>query len=141
MTAPSGRQLPREPHSDSAADASELTVASHTGISRLFDVIDSRSWTKLGRYFHSEVVYERPGYPAFDGLARVLKFYEHERVIAEGRHHLEATLIDADYGACSGIFIGTHRDGSPIRESFADIYTFRDRLIIHRKSFFFRPAV
>ena len=110
-------------------------------IDRLFEKVDGRDWDGLSEVFDPEASYERPGYPAFEGIDRLLRFYRDERVIACGQHHLTAVVVDGDQGACWGRFVGTHRDGSEIDESFADFYTFRDGRIHTRRSFFFRPAV
>jgi len=112
-----------------------------TIVHRLFDAIDSRRWERLPDFFDADVVYERPGYEPFRGLDRLDHFYREERVIASGRHHLEGVVVGDTQAACWGRFIGTHRDGTPIDEAFADTYQLTGDRIRHRKSFFFRPAV
>ena len=110
-------------------------------IRALFEIIDSRRWSQLREHFHPRIVYARPGYPAFEGIERVLHFYEFERVVASGTHALTTILSSAHDVACTGRFTGTHRNGSPIDEEFADFYRFDGQLIIRRKSYFFRPAI
>jgi ketosteroid isomerase-like protein len=110
-------------------------------IVQLFSVIDRREWARLDACFHPEVVYERPGYPPFEGLDRLRRFYEHERIIISGTHHLAAVVADGDQIACHGRFVGTLRDGSATDEAFADFYRVRDGLVVYRRSFFFRPAI
>lgn len=112
-----------------------------TLIHDLFRTIDSRDWDRLPDFFATDVVYERPGYPAFAGLERLGRFYREERVIAAGEHQLESVVIDGANAACRGRFIGVHKDGTPIDEMFADFYQLSGNRIAHRKSFFFRPAV
>lgn len=110
-------------------------------IPRLFETVDSRRWEGLKQFFCDEIVYERPGYAPLVGRERVEKFYSEERVIASGRHFLEAVVVNGSEGACWGRFIGQHKNGSPLDERFADCYTFHEGKIKTRKSYFFRPAV
>lgn len=110
-------------------------------VHELFRVIDNREWDSFDQVFDPEVTYERPGYEPFVGMERLHRFYTQERVIAEGKHHLTAVVVDENHGASWGVFRGTHRNGSPIEEAFADVYTFENGRIKTRKSFFFRPAV
>lgn len=112
-----------------------------TIVHRLFDAIDSRQWERLPELFDEQVVYERPGYEPFQGMQRLDQFYRVERVIASGKHHLEGVVVGDSQAACWGRFIGTHRDGTPIDEGFADTYELANGRIRVRKSFFFRPAV
>lgn len=98
-------------------------------------------WDALAEIFHPEIVYERPGYGSLCGVARLLQFYQHERVIASGRHSIEQIVIQDDHGACWGRFVGVAKDGTPADERFADVYTFEHGKIIARRSYFFRPAI
>lgn len=107
----------------------------------LFQAIDTRSFERLRDICHSDVTYERPGYEAFVGIERLLKFYREERVIASGDHLLTAVVIDETHGACWGRFLGAHRNGSDIDVEFADTYEIEDGRILRRKSFFYKPAV
>lgn len=110
-------------------------------ILQMFRTIDERDWTAFDRFFHPDVVYERPGYPAFSGIERLGRYYAEERVIAAGEHHLESIVVDGQRAGCFGRFVGTHRDGSPIDERFADAYELEGGKIRVRTSYFFRPAV
>jgi branched-chain amino acid aminotransferase len=110
-------------------------------IQNMFQTIDSRDWEGLDRAFRADMTYERPGYERLVGYERVKKFYRDERVIVSGSHVLEGIVVNNDKGACWGRFIGKHKNGSAIDESFADVYTFQDGKIKTRRSFFFRPAV
>jgi ketosteroid isomerase-like protein len=107
----------------------------------LFRIIDAREWSLLRTVLHPDVVYARPGYPPFVGVDRVLQFYEHERVVASGSHLLTTLVASDGAAACAGRFVGTHRNGSSIDEEFADVYRFDGPLIVHRQSYFFRPAI
>ena len=110
-------------------------------IREMFAVIDAADYPSLREIFHPEIVYRRPGYPPLDGIESVLAFYQHDRVIAVGRHTLSAVVSEGQHAACSGRFVGTHKNGGAIDEEFADVYEFAGSRIIRRQSFFFRPAV
>ena len=112
-----------------------------TRIHELFRAIDSREWHQLRDFLHPDIVYVRPGYLPFEGIERVLTFYEHERVIASGAHTLTTVVVSDDHAACCGRFVGMHRDGGAIDEEFADVYELAGPLIVRRQSYFFRPAV
>jgi ketosteroid isomerase-like protein len=107
----------------------------------LFDAVDSSHWEDLADIFHSHIIYERPGYKPFVGIDRLLTFYQMERVIASGKHHIEHITIDGIYGACWGRFIGVSKEDFQIDELFADVYSFEQGKIKTRKTHFFRPAV
>jgi len=110
-------------------------------VKRLFEYVDSRDWDSLCDAFCDDVVYERPGYAPLIGLDSVLHFYREERVIASGQHELENVVANGGSGACWGRFVGMHKNGSPLSERFADVYTFEKGKIKTRKSYFFRPVV
>ncbi|HEX2093124.1 MAG TPA: nuclear transport factor 2 family protein [Longimicrobiaceae bacterium] len=112
-----------------------------TVVHDLFRAIDARQFSRLRELCHPEIVYERPGYEPFEGIDRLLRFYEEERVIASGSHDLTAVVIDASHAACWGRFQGMHRNGSEIDVEFSDTYEIEDGKIRRRKSFFYRPAV
>ncbi len=119
----------------------QTDTQSQTLIHDLFRTIDSRDFDRLPEFFTDDAVYERPGYEPFAGLARLDRFYRHERVIASGQHQLNVVVLDGPNAACWGRFVGVHKDGSPIDELFADFYRLEGDRIAHRKSFFYRPAV
>lgn len=110
-------------------------------IENLFRIVDNRNWDSLPLVFHSNVIYERPGYEPFKGIARVIKFYKEERILAGGSHVIEQIVVDRIHGACWGRFVGIKKDGSQADERFADIYIFDSGKIIFRRSYFYRPAV
>ena len=117
------------------------TLAPPTLVHDLFRAVDSREFERLREICHPDVTYARPGYEPFEGIERLLKFYREERVIASGKHHLTAVLVNDTHGACWGRFLGTHKNGSPIDVEFADTYELEDGQIKRRKSFFFVPSV
>ena len=107
----------------------------------LFSAVDSSDWNLLKNCFDENIIYERPGYQPFIGLDRLLNFYQYERIIASGQHYLEYIAVDNNHGACWGKFIGIHKNGSPINERFAEVYSFENGKLKTRRSYFFRPAV
>jgi len=110
-------------------------------IVELFRAVDSYQWEKAMSLFHPDINYERPGYPPLIGIQRLRQFYQNERVLASGEHHIEHIVVSGDSGACWGRFVGMKKDGSDVDELFADVYGFEDGKIKTRRSYFFRPAV
>lgn len=110
-------------------------------IETLLRIIDSGEFSKLGSVLHSDICYFRPGYAPLQGIDRVLSFYRDERVIASGVHHIETIIVDHAAAACRGRFVGRSRDGRELDEEFADVYRFAGDQIIHRQTYFFRPAI
>jgi ketosteroid isomerase-like protein len=106
----------------------------------MFTAIDSRDWEALGRHFHPDLVYERPGFPLLVGRDGVVEFYKTVRAI-HGEHRIEVVVVDDRHGATWGRFVGSKKDGTPVDVQFADCYTWRDGLLGHRKSHFFLPYV
>jgi hypothetical protein len=84
---------------------SQILTTYSTLVIELFSAVDSSHWEALADIFHSNIVYERPGYNPFVGIDRLLKFYQMERVIASGKHQIEHITIDGSYGACWGDFL------------------------------------
>lgn len=107
----------------------------------LFAAIDSATWNDLPRFFHPEVVYERPGYPPIEGLSALLDFYGRVRIIAQGKHSLEGGLRDPEKAICWGHFDGRAKNGDLLAERFADAYELEGGLIRKRTTFFFRAAI
>lgn len=111
-------------------------------ITRLFTIIDSADYDRLGDVFAAEAVYERPGYEPLQGLPRIEQFYRHERVIGSGRHTVEDVTCSETGSAVSfGVFRGTSRAGEALEERFADVYRVQDGKIVQRTTYFFRPAI
>ncbi len=106
----------------------------------MFRVIDASDWENLGRYFHPDLVYERPGYPLLEGREANLHFYREIRKY-RGEHQFEQFVVEPDAGAAWGRFVGRKFDGTPLDLQFADCYRFKDGLLWRRKSFFFVPLV
>ena len=110
-------------------------------ITQLYATVDLRSWSDLDTIFHPDIEYERPGYDVVVGLEALRQFYQHTRVIASGTHHVERVVVDGNYGACWGRFVGMRKDGAPVDERWADAFSFEGGRIRTRRSFFFRAAV
>jgi ketosteroid isomerase-like protein len=104
----------------------------------MFRAIDASDWDVLPRYFHADLVYDRPGFERLQGREAVLHFYRAVRTI-RGRHEFEGFAVQPDAGACWGRFVGHRGDGTPLDLQFADCYLFRDGLMWRRKSFFYVP--
>lgn len=112
-----------------------------TRVRELFAVIDAERWDRLGEFFATDAVYERPGIAPLEGLERIVCFYTDERVIASGTHHVEQVVVSGGAGASWGSVDCVLKDGSQATERFADAYLFSDGKISLRRSHFFRPAV
>lgn len=107
----------------------------------LFRVIDTAAWTDLPRFFHAEVVYERPGYPPIEGIDALFDFYSFTRIIAEGTHSLDGGLHEDGKAICWGHFHGRSKTGEELSERFADAYELEDGVIKKRTTYFFRAAI
>lgn len=110
-------------------------------IHQLFGAIDACDWQRLAALLHPSIRYERPGYEALEGRARVLAFYERERVVERGEHRLEGIVLDGAAAACWGRFVGVSRGGDPLDEQFADVYRFEEGQVRMRRTHFFRAAI
>jgi ketosteroid isomerase-like protein len=110
-------------------------------IEGMFAAIDARDWDTLPAFFHSDIVYERPGYDPFVGCDRVMHFYRGERMIQQGVHTLEGTVVENGRAAAWGWIDAVLMDGTPVKHSFADIYLLDQYTIRLRRSHFFVPAV
>jgi len=110
-------------------------------IQGMFAAIDARDWDTLPAFFHSDIVYERPGYDSFVGCDRVMRFYRDERVIRQGVHTLDGIVVEKGRAAAWGSIDAVHVDGTPIKHSFADVYLLDQQTIKLRRSYFFVAAV
>ncbi|MDB4914006.1 MAG: hypothetical protein JWM95_1650 [Gemmatimonadetes bacterium] len=113
-------------------------------IATLFEIVDSADWQRLDEVFHPDIVYERPGYPPFTGIAAVRLFYSDIRQIDAGRHEMEGLVITDSAAACWGTFRGVLKNGSESVERFADAYVLSHESsprVLWRRSHFFRAAI
>src|SRR5579875_2733895 len=102
-----------------------------------FRAVDAHDIPGLLAVFHPDIVYERPGYEPFVGIERLRRFYSQERVLATGGHSIERIIIDGDHAVVTGRYVGTTRDGDPVDELWADVYTFQEGKIRTRRTYFF----
>jgi ketosteroid isomerase-like protein len=107
----------------------------------LFQAVDSRNWHDLHQVFAADAIYERPGYEPLIGLEQILHFYEHERIIADGRHEVDHITGGLGAAACWGRFQGVSRAGELLDERFADTYVVHEGKITLRRTYFWRPAI
>ena len=121
--------------------SSQNITANEELIMSLFNTIDSADWQLLAQHFDKYITYQRPGYKTLIGIEQLLYFYQYERVVASGKHHIQHIVVSEDYGSCWGQFIGVHKNGSQIDEGFADVYSFENNRLKTRRSYFFRPAI
>ncbi len=110
-------------------------------IREYFNAVDNADVDRLLATFHEDVIYERPGYPPIRGIDELRDFYENVRVLASGSHDLEHIIVDGEKGVCWGEFSGKKHDGSEVDVRFADVYTFEDKKIKRRRTFFYAPSV
>ena len=109
----------------------------------MFESIDAGRWSRLGEYFHDEVVYVRPGYAPITGIGDLLDFYRNRRIIKSGRHVIESICSSAggDTWVVTGSFTGVDRCGNGLRARFCDVYSVEAGKIRRRETFFDSPAV
>ncbi|HWU51847.1 MAG TPA: nuclear transport factor 2 family protein [Tahibacter sp.] len=107
----------------------------------LFRTIDNAAWKDFARFFHTDIVYERPGYPPIEGIEALLDFYSNTRIIAEGKHSLDGRLHGDGKAICWGQFSGRSKSGDLLNERFADAYELEDGVIKRRITYFFRAAI
>lgn len=101
-----------------------------------YERVDAGDLEGLLALFHPEIVYERGGRPPIRGLAALRRFYTEQRIIREGRHELEAVLVEGQHVAVRGRFRGVLKSGEQVTVRFADFHDFRDGLIWRRYSYF-----
>lgn len=107
-----------------------------------YETVDSGSAEEVVELFSPDAVYRRPGYAPLDGSVQLLDFYGGRRVIADGRHTVEALLVSGDRAAVQGSFAGTLRDGSTVSLRFADFFRVAaGGRIVERETYFDAPLV
>lgn len=110
-------------------------------ISGMFAAIDARDWALLPRYFADASRYDRTGYAPIDGLVDLVRFYAHERVIAERRHRIDRLVVDGREAVALGSFEGLLKDGRAVELTFADAYTVDGDRVVRRTTYFHTPLV
>ena len=106
----------------------------------MFRAIDAADWETVARYFHPDLIYDRPGFSLIEGRDQTLRFYREIRAI-QGEHRCECFALEPEAGACWGRFVGAKKDGTPVDLQFADCYRFKEGLLWRRKSYFYVPLV
>ncbi|MEI5097707.1 nuclear transport factor 2 family protein [Streptomyces sp. PmtG] len=108
-------------------------------IRRYYACVDRQDPT-LFDLFHPSIRYKRPGYPVIEGMAEFREFYASRRVIAEGRHVVEALFHSGRRVAVEGRFTGTLRDGSRTDVPYSDFFDLVEEagsvLIASRRTYF-----
>lgn len=111
-------------------------------VSRMFAAIDERRWSAFPAIFDPAIAYHRPGYRPIAGLESLIRFYEVERVVASGAHHIAQVIVGTDGALASwGHFSGTLRDGRETRLGFSEIYQVVSGRLAVRRTFFDCPAI
>lgn len=111
-------------------------------VRRYYEAVDAGDVDGVIACFAEDAVYHRPGYAPMEGREALAAFYGGERVIADGRHTLDAVLVDGSSVAVRGRFVGTLKDGSGATVGFADIWVLdADERAVTRHSYFDTPAV
>lgn len=111
-------------------------------VRRYYNAVDAGDVPALLDCFAADAVYRRPGYAPLRGREALERFYRGERVIAEGRHTLDAVVVQGRGAAVRGTFAGTLRDGRHVEVGFADFFTLDEQgRVAERHTYFERPAV
>jgi ketosteroid isomerase-like protein len=106
-----------------------------------FEMVDDSRFEDVLDLFDSEIVYERGGTGVIQGIDKLRQFYNEQRIIERGKHHLETVLIDGNWAAVRGSFTGVLKTGESVTVRFADFHQFRKGKIWRRYSYFMDRAV
>lgn len=116
--------------------------AAADAVRRYYELVDAGEVEGVLDCFAEDAVYHRPGYSPMEGRAALAAFYGGERVIADGRHALDALVVDGSAAAVRGRFVGTLKDGSAATVGFADFWELDgEQRAVTRHSYFDTPAV
>lgn len=110
-------------------------------VDTMFNAIDACQFDTLMQVMHPDAVYERPGYPPCVGMAEILHFYHHVRILRDGKHQLFDFVAQGHNAMSCGHFAGRKKDETAVDIQFSELYRFQDGKIIFRRSYFFTPAV
>jgi steroid delta-isomerase len=116
-----------------------MTTATVPGalVREFYRLVDANDVPGLAALFTVDAEYRRPGYPPLAGRDAIERFYVHDRVIAAGRHVLDAVLVDGDRAAVAGSFTGELKDGGPVTHRFAEFFRLApDGRVSQRETFF-----
>ncbi|WP_058366560.1 nuclear transport factor 2 family protein [Haloparvum sedimenti] len=110
-----------------------------------YDHVDAEAYEDLFALFAEDVVYERPGQDAIEGMEAFREFYFEGRPLEDGRHEVHRVVADGDgldgtTVAVRGTFSGV-QDGETVSFGFADFHEFEDGLIARRDTYTDRDEV
>lgn len=117
-------------------------IAAQASVRAYYEAVDADDVETLIGLFAPDATYERPGYDPFVGHDALRAFYTGDRVIASGRHTLDAVVVEESgvQVACHGRFEGTLKDGSSASLRFADFYVLDAEGRFARRTTFFHTA-
>lgn len=110
-------------------------------VRRYYELVDRGDVEGLIALFARDSVYLRPGYQPLRGHDELRRFYTEDRMIREGRHELDAVIVNETSAAARGAFRGTLRDDRRVEVRFADFFVFAGDRFAYRETFFFAPMV
>jgi len=111
-------------------------------VRRYYECVDAGDVAGLIALFAPDAQYHRPGYEPLVGHAALRRFYQGERVIAEGRHTVSELLVAGFKVAVHGEFHGVLHSGDRVGLRFADFFRLTPELTFARRdTFFFAPLV
>jgi ketosteroid isomerase-like protein len=117
------------------ADRQGDVVSAATLVADLFQIIDDGRWEDLGLVLADDCVVHPAQAGPLVGLARVERYYRHERPIVSGRHRLGTVVGDDDTAACWGTFTGRTAHGEDITAAVAEAFVLRAGKIVWRTSY------
>lgn len=116
--------------------------APEDAVRHYYELVDASDVDGVLDCFTEDAVYHRPGYAPMEGREALAAFYGGERIIADGRHALDALVVDGSSVAVRGRFVGTLKDGSEAAVGFADFWVLDEgHRAATRHSYFDTPAV
>ncbi len=111
-------------------------------VRRYYRLVDDGDVSALVQLFSPDAVYERPGYEPLTGREALTDFYRDTRIIASGRHTVQAAICDGAGVAVRGEFTGTLKSGARVHLRFADFFEIDPAgLFCRRQTYFFQPMV
>lgn len=97
-----------------------------------YDRVDAADYEGLLALFADDVVYDRPGQDAIEGIDAMERFYREERPLSDGTHELHAVVVEGDTAAVQGRYTGRQGDRR-VAFGFADFHTVDDEGLIARR--------
>lgn len=107
----------------------------------MFEAVDKKEWSILEDIFHTNIIYERPGYATLRGLDDVMHFYREVRNVSQGRHQVTDVITANDKVVCQGHFACRTLLNEKIKTDFCDVYTMKDGRVRFRKTFFYSAVI